>query len=271
VTVPDAPGLTGAVMEYTLTNRTGTTYNGLILGAAADLDVDSVTSDNDGIADEAAQYVGARGGYYDTSGTIWTGQSNYAAIFYIPLDSGCTGSAVGGQVLDNKDYVYPDNGYNSDSLYNVMFNMGGWNAATLQADTITDVDVTMVDRQGQSLGPNDTLRFAFGVAVSHVSESDLKSTMSALRNAVNPTCITGCPITLTGDVNLSGTITSADIIATVNFVFKGGAHPLPCDAAADVGCNGSVTSADIIGLVNYVFKGGLPPCDGCTSPLAAGC
>jgi hypothetical protein len=81
----------------------------------------------------------------------------------------------------------------------------------------------------------------------------------------------GCPITMTGDVNVSGTITSADIIGLVNYVFKGGAPPLPCVAAGDVNCNGAVTSADIINLVNYVFKGGAAPCNGCTSPLAAGC
>jgi hypothetical protein len=73
-----------------------------------------------------------------------------------------------------------------------------------------------------------------------------------------------CPIDLTGDVNISNTITSADIIALVNFVFKGGANPLPCDAAGDANCSGSVTSADIIALVNFVFKSGAPPCDACT-------
>lgn len=73
-----------------------------------------------------------------------------------------------------------------------------------------------------------------------------------------------CPITATGDVNVNGSITSADIIYLVGYVFKGGAAPLPCAAAGDVNCNGSVTSADIIYLVGYVFKGGPAPCDVCT-------
>jgi len=72
-----------------------------------------------------------------------------------------------------------------------------------------------------------------------------------------------CPIVMTGDVNLNSSITSADIIYTVGYVFKGGPAPLPCEAAGDVNCNGSVTSADIIYLVGYVFKGGPPPCDVC--------
>lgn len=72
-----------------------------------------------------------------------------------------------------------------------------------------------------------------------------------------------CPILMTGDVNLSASITSADIIYLVNFVFKGDVAPLPCAASGDVNLNGSVTSADIIYLVGYVFKGGPPPGNVC--------
>jgi hypothetical protein len=71
-------------------------------------------------------------------------------------------------------------------------------------------------------------------------------------------------VDVTGDVNLSGSITSADIIGLVNYVFKSGAEPQPCVGAGDVNCSGTVTSADIIGLVNFVFKSGTPPCDVCT-------
>jgi photosystem II stability/assembly factor-like uncharacterized protein len=80
-----------------------------------------------------------------------------------------------------------------------------------------------------------------------------------------------CRIAKTGDVNIDGVITSADIISLVNFVFKGGLAPKPCMAAGDANCSGAVTSADIIYMVNHVFKGSAAPCDGCTSPLAAGC
>lgn len=72
-----------------------------------------------------------------------------------------------------------------------------------------------------------------------------------------------CPVAMTGDVNVNGSITSADIISLVGYVFKGGTPPLPCEASGDVNCNGSVTSADIIYLVGYVFKGGPAPCDIC--------
>jgi hypothetical protein len=75
-----------------------------------------------------------------------------------------------------------------------------------------------------------------------------------------PTCV----IALTGDVNDNGTITSSDIIVMVNFVFKSGTTPMPCEAAGDANCSGSLTAADIIELVNFVFKGGPAPCDVCS-------
>ena len=80
-----------------------------------------------------------------------------------------------------------------------------------------------------------------------------------------------CPFATTGDLNVSGQITSADIILMINYIFKGGLPPQPCVAVADVDCNGSVTAADAIDLVNFVFKSGDPPCDGCMSPLAHSC
>lgn len=73
-----------------------------------------------------------------------------------------------------------------------------------------------------------------------------------------------CPVLVTGDVNQDFVLTSADIIVIVNYVFKSGPVPDPCEAAADVNCDGVVTSADIIYLVNHVFKGGPAPCDVCT-------
>jgi Ni,Fe-hydrogenase III small subunit len=64
-----------------------------------------------------------------------------------------------------------------------------------------------------------------------------------------------------GDGDLSGTLTAADIILLVNYIFKAGPEPQPCVAVGDINCDGKVTSADIILLVNHVFKSMAPPCD----------
>jgi hypothetical protein len=65
---------------------------------------------------------------------------------------------------------------------------------------------------------------------------------------------------MTGDVNESGNLTSADILGLVNFIFKSGSPPAPCEAAGDVNCTGNVTSADIIYMVNHIFKSAPAPC-----------
>jgi len=72
-----------------------------------------------------------------------------------------------------------------------------------------------------------------------------------------------CQACTPGDVEESGSITSADIIYMVNHIFKGGPQPLPIPEAGDVNCSGTLTSADIIYLVNHVFKGGPVPCASC--------
>lgn len=71
---------------------------------------------------------------------------------------------------------------------------------------------------------------------------------------------------VSGDVNASGQITSADVINLVNYTFKSGPPPLPIAEAGDVNCDHTLTSADIIRLVNYVFKSGAEPCDVCALP-----
>lgn len=86
-----------------------------------------------------------------------------------------------------------------------------------------------------------------------------------LIGAMSVACQTGaCLVSITGDVNLTSTRSTSDIVYLVNYVFKGGPVPMPCLASGDVDCSGDVTSADVIYLVNAVLKGGAAPCDVCT-------
>jgi hypothetical protein len=267
------PGFTdGFVARYDVTELDDPGFNGVLhFGAAADLDVDSMSAFNDGIASGPKQYVGARGGYGNTDSAQYTPQNKWAAIFNIPLDGPCDKVARGGQVLDNPAYIYPEGNFNRDSLRIRLAGANGWNAATLTADTISDVSVLMRIDSILFTG-TQSASFAFGATVSDISIADLETKIGKFQAALNKACQVTCLITVNGDENNSGTVTSADIITLVGYVFKGGAAPLPCVAAGDVNCSGSVTSADIITLVGYVFKGGAPPCNICAgSPMAASC
>lgn len=68
-----------------------------------------------------------------------------------------------------------------------------------------------------------------------------------------------CGETKRGDPNGNGQITLPDIIYLTNYVFKGGASPVPEKCDGDANNDGNVTIADIIYLVNYIFKDGPPP------------
>jgi hypothetical protein len=266
------PGYTdGFVARYVVTKLDDPGFNGtLSFGAAADLDVDSLSAWNDGITNASKQYIGARGGYGSDS-TPYVPQNKWAALFYIPLDGGCDDLGSGGMVLDNPTYVYPNDAFHRDSLRVRMNGLVGWNAANFPTDSISDLSVLLKAGSVAYTG-TQSATFAFGAAVSDVSIGDLESKIAKLKSGMNAGCVANCPITVNGDMNNSGTVTSADIITLVNFVFKGAAPPLPCVAAGDVNCSGTVTSADIITLVNFVFKGLGSPCNICAgSALAASC
>lgn len=72
-----------------------------------------------------------------------------------------------------------------------------------------------------------------------------------------------CPVDLTGDLDDNNTITAADLVRLVQFIYNNGNTPLPCAAIGDVNCTGNVTSSDAMVLVNYLFKSGPAPCNVC--------
>jgi non-lysosomal glucosylceramidase len=64
---------------------------------------------------------------------------------------------------------------------------------------------------------------------------------------------------LCGDANSDGMIDIGDIVAVLNYLYRGGTPPCPL-AAADVNRDQIVDLGDAVYLINYLFKAGLPPC-----------
>lgn len=73
-----------------------------------------------------------------------------------------------------------------------------------------------------------------------------------------------CPIDITGDCNVDGNITQADIIYLIQHLLRGGPFPIPLAEAGDVNCDGTLALSDVIYLVNHVLKGGPSPCNACS-------
>lgn len=103
-------------------------------------------------------------------------------------------------------------------------------------------------QQGTPLGAHSMLRF---VARSWGDSS-----------VVDTSTINAVTILQRGDVNFSGNITVADLTYLVQFLFGGGAAPLPVVLAADANCSNTITVADLSFLVQRLFNlGASPPCN----------
>ena len=66
------------------------------------------------------------------------------------------------------------------------------------------------------------------------------------------------PNYIIGDPNGDGTVSLADIVYLINYVYWSGLAPNPWDAG-DVNCDHSVDMSDIVLLINYLFKNGSAP------------
>lgn len=64
---------------------------------------------------------------------------------------------------------------------------------------------------------------------------------------------------LCGDVDETDDINVADLVYTIDFVFRGGPEPIPY-LSGDCDLSGDVNVADLVFMVNYIFRGGPAPC-----------
>lgn len=62
-----------------------------------------------------------------------------------------------------------------------------------------------------------------------------------------------------GDANGDSSISVADVVYLVNYLFRRGPLPYPILLVADANCDGKVNIADVVYLVALIFKGGPPP------------
>ena len=65
---------------------------------------------------------------------------------------------------------------------------------------------------------------------------------------------------ISGDANNDEKLNVSDVIYLINYLFKGGAEPVPVEAG-DANCDGHNNVSDVIFLINYLFKGGPAPCE----------
>lgn len=104
-----------------------------------------------------------------------------------------------------------------------------------------------------NLGPG-----TYSVEVSHTYYDSIQTDVRVTARSPSHDFLLQPNAGLRGDLNHSGSLEAADIIALVAYVFKSGPEPEP-PIIGDVNGIPPTTSADIIYLVNHVFKSGPPP------------
>ncbi|MCX6831933.1 MAG: dockerin type I repeat-containing protein, partial [candidate division Zixibacteria bacterium] len=67
---------------------------------------------------------------------------------------------------------------------------------------------------------------------------------------------------LCGDADGDGSVTIADVVFLIDYIFTGGPAPQPL-SVADVDCGGTINIADVVYLINYIFSHGPEPCALC--------
>jgi hypothetical protein len=68
------------------------------------------------------------------------------------------------------------------------------------------------------------------------------------------------PPYICGDATGDETVNVSDAVYIINYVFVGGAAPVPLESG-DADCSGTVNVSDAVYIINYVFVGGNDPCD----------
>jgi len=63
-----------------------------------------------------------------------------------------------------------------------------------------------------------------------------------------------------GDCDWNGAINILDVAYLINYLYKGGAAPLPLKIVGDCNCDGQLNVVDITVIVNYLYMGGSPIC-----------
>jgi len=62
-----------------------------------------------------------------------------------------------------------------------------------------------------------------------------------------------------GDANADGSVNVADVVYIINYIFTGGALPIPVKACGDTNTDTKINVSDAVYIVNYIFVGGMPP------------
>jgi hypothetical protein len=238
------------------------TIDDLIVAFAADWEIPSDSgSDNRGGCDSALQLLFQQGQY---AGSSDGNDNKFGGIAYRADDSALVWTAAG-TVWENDRFVYPNAGYDVDTLTRYLRLIAGW--TVLAPDSVEDLNCIIAVTGDQALGAGDTIAFSIILAGSNdgvlKSEVDLKETVAAAEAFIcshiapkAPHCPR--PSCFCGDADDNGTINISDPVCLIAYIFGGAPAPSPI-CLGDADGNNSVNVSDAVFLIAYIFGGGTEP------------
>ncbi len=163
----------------------------------------------------------------------------------IPLDDSACYSFVG---VRNPVYIWPQEGWRFDQLWNLVSTYGWTNYSTPD----TDFCQIMTPRK-LTLSPDSAVLesfIIFGVdTTQHLMNASWWKPMLSYAGLYR------------GDCNQDRILDVGDVVYLINYLYKSGLAPLPLADQGDVNHDGLVDVADVVYLLNYLFKSGIPPQD----------
>ncbi len=257
------------VLVYTLKkgpkNPAGSISN-LAVGYYADWDIPSDSgSDNRGGFTAAKQMIFQQG--YD----ITPPTDN--EVRFGALGGRVSGgdAIIGGFVVDNLTYIYPEVGWENDSLWNKIqaLTAGQYTAPAAYlypSGGKEDLSMTLVLARNKTLNgaTNDSLKYAVvvaGVQTAGGPAAGLTALEASIDAGYTFACTNNlivCATCLCGDANGTGTINISDAVYVINYIFGGGPAPNPI-CLGDANGTGSVNISDAVYIINFIFGGGPAP------------
>ncbi len=196
-------------------------------------------------------YLRNIGGYDQSRNLIWltsdsAGFENYygaCQFFFVEKDGDTSWTPFGANIVQDTFWLI-----NFPAPYETLctyLSSPGWSIAS---DSSTDMSILIsaIHLDNPSTSTEVTMKYA--LMVTDQGYTDLEELADGLRQVK-------C-----GDANADGDVSVSDVIALINFLFKGG--PEPWLYYSDVNSNCSVTVSDVVLLIGYLFRFGPPPeCD----------
>jgi hypothetical protein len=255
---PDtAQGIVAVFDFYSGPKNPGGSVTGVELAIAGDWDVTDDSSDNTGHVDASLQAL------YQTA--TWNPNTDRTGGFAAYREDDAP--IPGGFIWNNPEYVYPNSGFENDSVNKYIQATAGY---SVLKDTTTDLSGVLVLAKNLTISPaRAKIRFIviFGMRING-DPQNFVTIIQKLRAwlcgnipglIAQPVCAlcTSC-----GDADGDLALSISDAVFLIQYIFAGGPPPGDCNytfGLGDADGDGSISISDAVYLIQYIFAGGPAP------------